>query len=175
MKYVVAFLVTFLTTILMDGPVEARKHHASYLHQRQHHHHIRHHRNTKVKHHHRQILAPIVVADISISSQTMSVRVNGGQEGYWRVSTARQGYSTPRGAFRPTRMARVYFSKKYDNSPMPYSVFFYGGNAIHGTTHIGGLGRPASHGCIRLHPNNAARFFNLIERYGRLRTRINIH
>ena len=55
---------------------------------------------------------------------------------------------------------------------MPYSVFFYGGYAIHGTTYLRSLGRPASHGCIRLHPRNAARFFGLIQRHGRGNTRI---
>ncbi|MDE2446336.1 MAG: L,D-transpeptidase [Alphaproteobacteria bacterium] len=115
---------------------------------------------------------PIVVARINVSSQTMSVSVNGWPEGYWRVSTARAGYSTPRGVYRAQRLARVYYSKKYDNAPMPNSVFFYGGYAIHGTGHISQLGRPASHGCIRLHPSNAAAFFDMVQRHGMSRTRI---
>ena len=76
---------------------------------------------------------------------------------YWKVSTARSGYYTPRGTFGVTRTAKVYYSRKYDNSPMPNSVFFHGGYAIHGTGYIKNLGRPASHGCVRLHPQNAAR------------------
>ena len=117
---------------------------------------------------------PVVVAVIDISSQTMSVRVNGWPTGYWKVSTARAGYHTPRGSYRVTRTAKVYFSKKYDNSPMPNSVFFYGGYAIHGTGHIKNLGRPASHGCVRLHPSNAAAFFAMVKRYGASRTRITL-
>ena len=102
----------------------------------------------------------------------MAVTVNGWPAEYWNVSTARPGYHTPRGTYGVTRLAKVYFSRKYDNSPMPNSVFFHGGFAIHGTGHISGLGHPASHGCVRVHPNNALAFYNLVEKYGPKRTRI---
>lgn len=102
----------------------------------------------------------------------MSVRVNGWYYGRWKVSTARRGYHTPRGAYRVQRTARVYYSKKYDNAPMPNSVFFKGGYAIHGSYHIKSLGRPASHGCVRLHPTNAAKLYNLVLKYGKRATRI---
>ena len=117
--------------------------------------------------------APVSVV-IDISSQTMSVKVNGWHWANWKVSTARSGYHTPRGNFRVQRTARVYYSRKYDNSPMPNSVFFHGGYAIHGTGHLKALGRPASHGCIRLHPSNAARLFNLVQDYGPRGVRITI-
>ena len=68
----------------------------------------------------------------------------------WPVSTARKGYVTPRGNYRPTRLHQMWYSRKYDMSPMPYSVFFRGGYAIHGTGYVKQLGRPASHGCVRL-------------------------
>ncbi|MFO1034661.1 MAG: L,D-transpeptidase family protein [Hyphomicrobiales bacterium] len=110
--------------------------------------------------------AAAVRVHVDIGSQTMSVNVNGMPYGYWRVSTARPGYHTPRGTYRVTRTAKVYFSRKYDNSPMPNSVFFYGGYAIHGTYHVKNLGRPASHGCVRLAPQNAARLYSLVQRYG---------
>jgi lipoprotein-anchoring transpeptidase ErfK/SrfK len=126
------------------------------------------------KRHRTPLPPPAVVVNIDISSQSMWVRVNGWPYGYWNVSTAREGYHTPRGSYRVTRMAKVYYSKKYDNAPMPNSVFFYGGFAIHGTGHIGALGRPASHGCVRLHPANAARLFALVQEYGPRRTRITL-
>jgi lipoprotein-anchoring transpeptidase ErfK/SrfK len=126
------------------------------------------------KRHRTPLPPPAVVVNIDISSQSMAVRVNGWPYGYWNVSTARQGYHTPRGSYRVTRMAKVYYSKKYDNAPMPNSVFFYGGYAIHGTGHIRALGRPASHGCVRLHPTNAARLFALVQEYGPRRTRITL-
>ena len=75
------------------------------------------------------------------------------------------GYSTPNGSYRPERLARKWFSRKYDWSPMPYSIFFDGGYAIHGSYEIARLGRPASHGCIRLHPQNAAILFALIKEH----------
>jgi lipoprotein-anchoring transpeptidase ErfK/SrfK len=138
----------------------------------------RHHHKHHVIHHKKRIrkpaLPPIVVANIDVSGQTMSVTVNGWPQGYWAVSTARVGYHTPRGSFRVQRMARVYFSKKYDNSPMPNSVFFSGGIAIHGSYHIRQLGRPASHGCVRLAPANAALLYDLVQEYGANRTRITV-
>jgi lipoprotein-anchoring transpeptidase ErfK/SrfK len=113
-----------------------------------------------------------VVARIDISKQTMTVSENGNVLYSWSVSTARKGYRTPRGSFRPTRMHKMWYSRKYDNSPMPHSIFFYGGYAIHGTNAIKNLGRPASHGCIRLHPENARILFNLVKSHGSRNTRI---
>ena len=115
-----------------------------------------------------------VQVHIDIGSQTMSVRGNGFPHAYWRVSTARPGYYTPRGSFGVTRTAKVYYSKKYDNAPMPNSVFFHGGYAIHGTGYIKNLGRPASHGCVRLHPSNAAKLYSLVHKYGPRRVRITL-
>ena len=112
-----------------------------------------------------------LVARIDVSSQTMTVRY--GQAVYrWRVSTARKGYITPRGSYRPQRTARMWYSRKYDMSPMPHSVFYRGGYAIHGTGAVKYLGRPASHGCVRLHPANAAAFYSMVRRAGFRNTRI---
>jgi lipoprotein-anchoring transpeptidase ErfK/SrfK len=119
-------------------------------------------------------LPPAVQVHIDISSQTMSVRVNGWSYGNWRVSTARSGYYTPRGTFGVTRTAKIWYSKKYDNAAMPNSVFFHGGYAIHATGAIRNLGRPASHGCVRLHPSNAAALYSLVQQYGPRRTRITL-
>jgi len=117
---------------------------------------------------------PIVNVLIDISAQSMSVKVNGWYYSRWKVSTARAGYYTPRGSYRVQRLARVYYSRKYDNVPMPNSLFFKGGYANHGSGHIRSLGRPASHGCVRLHPANAARLYGLVLRYGPSATRITI-
>jgi lipoprotein-anchoring transpeptidase ErfK/SrfK len=112
-----------------------------------------------------------LVANIDISSQTMTVKY--GLSVYrWRVSTARSGYVTPRGNYRPQRTARMWYSRKYDMSPMPYSVFFRGGYAIHGTGAVRQLGRPASHGCVRLHVSNAAAFYSMVRKAGFRNTRI---
>ena len=116
-----------------------------------------------------------VVVDISRASQTMSVIVDGTPRYHWRVSTGRRGYGTPSGTYQPQSMARSWFSKEYYNSPMPHSIFFHRGYAIHGTYEISRLGGPASHGCVRLDPENAATLFGLVEREGMHSTTIVIH
>ncbi len=118
--------------------------------------------------------APAVNVVIDISSQSMAVKVNGWPYGRWKVSTARPGYYTPRGTYRVQRTAKIYYSRKYDNSPMPNSVFFKGGYAIHGGYYVRSLGRPVSHGCVRLLPANAAKLYNLVQKYGSRSTRITI-
>lgn len=115
-----------------------------------------------------------VVAKVDISSQRMTVSVNGWHYATWKVSTGRRGYHTPRGTYRPKWMTRMHYSRKYDLSPMPHSIFFKGGYAIHGTNSIRRLGRPASHGCVRLHPRNARELYSLVRRHGMKNTRVRI-
>jgi lipoprotein-anchoring transpeptidase ErfK/SrfK len=116
--------------------------------------------------------AASVVINIDKSTQRMSVSVDGSARYVWPVSTGRPGYGTPNGVFHPQRMARSWFSKKYYNSPMPHSIFFYHGFAVHGSYEISRLGGPASHGCVRLHPNNAATLYALVKDEGMGATRI---
>ena len=116
-----------------------------------------------------------VVVNIDRSSQSMEVSVDGMPRYRWRVSTARHGYITPHGTYHPQMMARRWFSRLYYNSPMPHSIFFHGGYAIHGTYEISRLGGPASHGCVRLDPENAATLFGLVEQEGMSHTTIVVH
>jgi len=116
-----------------------------------------------------------IVVSIDKGSQTMSVSVDGQPSYRWAVSTARSGYSTPSGVYHPQRLERSHSSKLYYNSPMPYSIFFHGGYAIHGSYEINRLGGPASHGCVRLHPSNAATLYALVSREGMGATTIVIH
>ncbi len=118
--------------------------------------------------------AASVRVQISRGSQTMRVYVRGRLRHQWRVSTGRRGYGTPSGTYRPKWLARMHYSSKYNNSPMPHSIFFRGGYAIHGTNYVSRLGRRASHGCIRLAPGNAARLYRLVKRFGQKNTRITI-
>ena len=104
-----------------------------------------------------------IVVTVDKSAQRLTVSVDGARRYDWPVSTARIGYRTPNGSYRPERLERQWFSRKYDWSPMPHSIFFNGGYAIHGSYEISRLGRPASHGCIRLHPNNAAILYRLVQ------------
>ena len=104
-----------------------------------------------------------VVIVVNKSTQRLTVSVDGATRYQWPVSTARMGYNTPNGTYGVERMEVQWFSRKYDWSPMPHSIFFNGGYAIHGSYEIGRLGTPASHGCIRLHPNNATILYRLVE------------
>ncbi len=119
-----------------------------------------------------ETLAANLVARVSLSKQEMTVTQGGRVLHRWRVSTARKGYVTPRGQWKPKRMHKMWHSRKYDMSPMPYSIFYHGGYAIHGTNAVSRLGRPASHGCVRLHTANAARLYSLVQRAGPGNTRI---
>jgi len=104
-----------------------------------------------------------IVVTVDKSAQRLTVVVDGAGRYQWPVSTGRWGYSTPNGSYRPQRLERKWFSRKYDMSPMPYSIFFNEGYAIHGSYEVSRLGRPASHGCIRLSPSNAAVLFALVK------------
>ena len=117
-------------------------------------------------------------ADVNVridrATQTMRVWVNGQLQHEWPVSTGRRGYGTPGGNYRPQRLAKRWYSTKYNNAPMHNAVFFHGGYAIHGTSYVSQLGTPASHGCVRLDPYNAAEFYELVRSQGAGRTRISI-
>jgi lipoprotein-anchoring transpeptidase ErfK/SrfK len=113
-----------------------------------------------------------IVARVDISEQRMYVSVNGEEVHTFTVSTAGRGYVTPTGSWTPTRMHRMWYSRKYDNAPMPHSIFFHEGYAVHATDKISRLGTPASHGCVRLHPDDARTFFSMVMEAGRANTRI---
>jgi lipoprotein-anchoring transpeptidase ErfK/SrfK len=113
-----------------------------------------------------------IVVDINKATQSMNVSVDGQHLYTWRVSTGVRG--TPSGTYRPQALSRFHRSRLFHNAPMPYSIFYRGNYAIHGTTEIRRLGTRASHGCVRLHPSNAAVLFSLVS--GRVsNTRIVIH
>ena len=113
-----------------------------------------------------------VVVQIDKSSQQMSVIVDGQHRYTWAVSTGVHG--TPSGTFRPQSLSRNHRSSMFNNAPMPHSIFYDGNFAIHGTTQVSRLGGPASHGCVRLHPSNAAILFSLVEQEGLGNTRVSI-
>lgn len=116
--------------------------------------------------------ASSLVARVSISKQTMTVTENGIVKYRWKVSTARSGYVTPTGSYSAKWASKDHRSRKYDNAPMPYAIFYNGGYAVHATFDLKRLGRPASHGCVRLHPDNAATFYSMAQAKGLRNTRI---
>jgi lipoprotein-anchoring transpeptidase ErfK/SrfK len=121
----------------------------------------------------RSVPDPTVNIHIDVSSQSMSVRVKGNAVANWDVSTARAGYWTPRGTWRINRMARVHWSKQY-KAPLPHAMFFVGGVAIHATKGVHKLGTPASHGCVRLAPEHAARLYSLVKSHGMERAQVTV-
>lgn len=115
--------------------------------------------------------APLV-AKVDLSSQTMTVVHRGKVIHRWKVSTARRGKVTPTGTWTAKWLSRNHRSSRYNNAPMPWSIFYNGNFAIHGTNQIKRLGQPASAGCIRLHPDNAAVLYKLAQREGLKNTRV---
>ena len=117
-------------------------------------------------------LAAELTVTVDLSDQRMRVERDGTELHDWPVSTAREGKCTPVGTYRPVLLKRMHYSTLYDGAPMPHSIFFSGNYAIHGTTQTDRLGRPASAGCVRLHPDNAAALFGYVTEVGKAATEI---
>lgn len=114
-----------------------------------------------------------VFITVDKDSERMTVNVDGVDKYRWAVSTAAPAYLTPSGTFHPSRMMAEYFSKQWDNSPMPHSIFFTSiGHAIHGSYHVKSLGQRVSHGCVRLAPDNATLLYGLVQTAGMENTTI---
>src|SRR5262245_8636913 len=115
----------------------------------------------------------VILIDIDKSKQEMTVSIDGVQKHVWPVSTGLAGYSTPSGNYSATSMNEIWYSKEWDNAPMPHSIFFRkDGYAIHGTYEAKFLGRPASHGCVRLSRENAATLYALVKKIGLKNTEV---
>ena len=114
-----------------------------------------------------------ILINIDKSRQEMTVFIDGIEKYTWPVSTGRRGYSTPSGTYTPTSMNEVWYSKQWDNSPMPHSIFFMkDGHAIHGSHEVKNLGKPVSHGCVRISPENAAVLYDLVKTNGMENTKV---
>jgi hypothetical protein len=117
-----------------------------------------------------------LVIDIDKSAQRMTVLLDDETIHSWPVSTGIRAYDTPSGSYQPFRMAVEHYSREWDDAPMPHSIFFTKrGHAIHGTTHVRSIGRPASHGCVRLDPANARVLFGLVKKLGMANTKVVLH
>jgi lipoprotein-anchoring transpeptidase ErfK/SrfK len=115
----------------------------------------------------------VVLININKTKQEMAVFVDGVEKYQWPVSTGRVGYSTPSGTYTATSMNKIWYSKQWDNSPMPHSIFFIkDGHAIHGSYEVKNLGKPVSHGCVRISPQNANTLYALVEKNGLENTQV---
>ena len=114
-----------------------------------------------------------LLVNIDKSKQIMTVSLDGVETYEWPVSTGKAGYSTPSGTYTATSMNKIWYSKQWDNAPMPHSIFFMkDGHAIHGSLDVKNLGKPASHGCVRISPENAATLYALVDKNGLANTRV---
>src|SRR6476620_5414208 len=114
-----------------------------------------------------------ILISIDKSKQKMTVSLDGVEKYVWPVSTGQAGYSTPSGAYTATSMNEIWYSKEWDNAPMPHSIFFRkDGYAIHGTYEAKNLGRPASHGCVRISRENAATLYAMVKKVGLKNTEV---
>jgi hypothetical protein len=114
-----------------------------------------------------------LLIEIDKSAQQMTVSQDGSAIYVWPVSTGAPGYDTPTGEFKPFRMEKDHFSREWDDAPMPHSIFFtQQGHAIHGSNHVKAIGTPASHGCVRLEPGNAAILWDLVKHEKMANTRV---
>ncbi|MGA9824996.1 MAG: L,D-transpeptidase [Methylocystis sp.] len=114
-----------------------------------------------------------VLVYIDKTNQQMTVSLDGAERYRWPVSTGRAGYSTPSGTYTATSMNEIWYSKEFDNAPMPHSIFFMkDGHAIHGSFEVKNLGKPVSHGCVRISPQNAAILYELVRENGLENTKV---
>jgi hypothetical protein len=116
-----------------------------------------------------------LVLNADLGTQRLTVSEHGKIRFTWPISSGKSGFDTKTGTFTPQWASRLWYSRQYDNAPMPHAVFFHRGMAFHATTAVGMLGRPASHGCIRLAPGNAAHLYKLVHKHGFAQTRIVVH
>jgi len=117
--------------------------------------------------------APTILINIDKAKQRMTVLLDGVQRYDWPVSTGKAGYSTPSGSFTPLSMNKVWYSKEWDNAPMPHAIFFMkDGHAIHGSYEVKHLGKAVSHGCVRISPQNATTLYTLVAKTGLKNTQV---
>jgi len=116
-----------------------------------------------------------LVLNADLGGQRLTVVENGKTKYSWAISSGRRGFATPTGTFQPQWAAKMWYSRQYEYAPMPNAVFFHRGTAFHGTNAVGLLGQPASHGCVRLAPGNAAALFKLVHKHGFAATKVVVH
>jgi hypothetical protein len=116
-----------------------------------------------------------VWARVSKKTQLLKLYIDGNLVDSFKVSTGDKKHETPTLDQRPSGpIFNKYTSKKFPGGNynglgnMPYVVFVQGGYALHGTTqgNIPKLGKKASHGCVRLHPDNAKIFNEVVKAVG---------
>lgn len=119
-----------------------------------------------------------VYLEVSVATQVGNIYVDGVLKHSVKVSTGTTAHPTPTSGYLDNhpngRVYDKYTSRKFPGGDynglgnMPYAVFIKGGFAVHGTARSNWpkLGTRASHGCIRMHPDNALIFNRLVRSVG---------
>jgi len=115
--------------------------------------------------------ASVLIA-VDKTTQHMTVSVDGATRYEWPISTGRPGFDTPNGTFHPQWMSQMHYSTQYEDAPMPHSIFFTKGDAIHGFTDTPFGVAAVSHGCVRLPPRDAAALYQIVSQQGMPNTTI---
>ncbi|TCR92830.1 putative peptidoglycan binding protein [Rhizobium sp. BK376] len=102
---------------------------------------------------------------IVVSTDRQSLAVYDGSEvvATSKVSTGKQGHSTPLGIFSILEKQRYHESNIYSDSPMPFMQrLTWSGIALHESGYV--PNHPASHGCVRMPKAFAEMLFKMTDR-----------
>lgn len=103
-----------------------------------------------------------LVVTVDLQARVISAFRDGHEIGTAVVLVGTQSHPTPLGTFPVLSKSREHFSRKYDNAPMPHSLWLTTtGIAIHGSPVMNGY---ASHGCIGVPDEFAAKLFAATKR-----------
>jgi hypothetical protein len=98
-----------------------------------------------------------LVVTVDLEARVISAFRDGHEIGTAVALLGTQSHPTPVGAFPVLWKSREHFSRKYNNAPMPWSLWLTNtGIAIHGSPVVNGY---ASHGCIGVPDDFAAKLF----------------
>ncbi|MDE1970660.1 MAG: L,D-transpeptidase [Patescibacteria group bacterium] len=98
-----------------------------------------------------------VQIEINLAAQTLTYHSKNLARSF-HCSTGKSGHRTPKGDFKVYAKERHAVSYKYGNTPMPFTLWFLpAGYGIHASTSV--PNHPASHGCVRLHYQDAKWLF----------------
>ena len=115
--------------------------------------------------------AQLAVVRIRVDLTTQRLTVEGpGVNKVFKISSGlAPKYGTPGSGkcFAPDFIEAMHYSSLYNKAPMPNSIFYNGNIAIHGTEAEWLLGKPASHGCIRLSKANAKSLYDVVKANGK--------
>ncbi|WP_414567201.1 L,D-transpeptidase [Nostoc sp. CCY 9925] len=80
----------------------------------------------------------------------------------YRISAGKRSTPTPIGRFRINSKYRTHRmrGRGYNIPDVPYTMYFYGGYAIHGAYWHNRFGTPVSHGCVNLPVKQARNLYN---------------